>query len=876
MSIRAWWNRLRGTLGRPDTLTREMEREMAFHVEMSAKRNRERGMTPEVAEREARLAFGSAAAVSEEAREAHRSMLLENLFADVRFAIRGLRRSPSFATATMLTMALGIAASTAIFSVVDAVLLRPLPIPQPDDFVYVGWVWEKGGDTPSLTAFQYDFVRTYSRTLASVASYSANEGRLGFTADGPVTRGLRVSGDFFGTIGFSPWMGRQFDANEIATDAPAVILGHSVWRTQFGSDPAIVGKKVLLEDQPLTVVGVMPPEFRFPPATANEGYLLPHTIRANRADEGHNTEVIARMRHGTSTAEREADVHALSQRFATAFPGLASPHEAFKVYSHRDVYAGSLRRVLWVLLGASSLLLLIACANTATLLLVRSSSRQREIAVRASIGAGPLRIMQQLLTEGLVLALLSTVVGVVLGVVALRSFLAVAPAVLPEGMTPALDARAVVFALVMSGFTGVVFGLAAAVPAFRVRLQSTMLSGIRAAGGGGSRTREILIFLESTAAVVLLAGASVVTVSFARLMRVNPGFDSHQVVAVRLGKLPASYDANRRIATIDRLLDRVRHIPGVEHAAAAPNLPLERGMNFVVDTRDHPERAVGGVEIRFVSPDYFATLGVPLTGRDFTSDDAATSMPVAIVNETLAKRLWDGEPAMGQSMQIGHFKDRWMNDKLAHQTVVVGVAQDMHEVGLDRAPRPTLLIPRLQAFDDRVPVILVRGEPGQITTALLREIKEEEPQLKPSVERLDAVVSHSVAGPRFRSMLIGSFAGAALLLAAIGIYGVIAAVVDQRRREIGIRLTLGATQASVTVGVVRRCMVFVCGGAGVGLAIFWAIRQSLSSMVFNTSVSDPRMVAMAIVALAIVAAVAAWIPARRASHVDPAMTLRLD
>jgi hypothetical protein len=299
-------------------------------------------------------------------------------------------------------------------------------------------------------------------------------------------------------------------------------------------------------------------------------------------------------------------------------------------------------------------------------------------------------------------------------------------------------------------------------------------------------------------------------------------------------------------------------------------------MNFVVDTRDHPERAVGGVEIRFVSPDYFATLGVPLTGRDFTSDDAATSMPVAIVNETLAKRLWDGEPAMGQSMQIGHFKDRWMNDKLAHQTVVVGVAQDMHEVGLDRAPRPTLLIPRLQAFDDRVPVILVRGEPGQITTALLREIKEEEPQLKPSVERLDAVVNHSVAGPRFRSMLIGSFAGAALLLAAIGIYGVIAAVVDQRRREIGIRLTLGATQASVTVGVVRRCMVFVCGGAGVGLAIFWAIRQSLSSMVFNTSVSDPRMVAMAIVALAIVAAVAAWIPARRASHVDPAMTLRLD
>jgi predicted permease len=402
--------------------------------------------------------------------------------------------------------------------------------------------------------------------------------------------------------------------------------------------------------------------------------------------------------------------------------------------------------------------------------------------------------------------------------------------------------------------------------------------------------REALVFLETVVAVVLVCGATLLTASFARLIRVDPGFDADRVIAVRLGRLPPEYDAARRDLLVDRLLERVRALPGIEHAAAAPSLPLERGRNFPVDIAERPDLAIAA-ELRFVSPDYFATLGVPLRGgRDFDDGDVAAAEPVAIVNEAFAQHFWDDASPLGRSIQIGHFRDGWLPLGMQRQARVIGVAADMRELGLDRAAKPTVLLPRAQDAEgtpllppgtspvllDRAPLLLVRGASPALLSALRGEVVAEEPQLAPEVERLSAVVSRSVAEPRFRTLLIAAFAGFALLLAGMGIYGVIASVVQQRRREIGIRIALGANRAAVATAVVRRCLANVAAGTLAGLLVFWGTQRVLSSWLYDITPGDPRVLTVAVAALALVAAFASWIPARRATHIDPATSLRLE
>jgi predicted permease len=441
--------------------------------------------------------------------------------------------------------------------------------------------------------------------------------------------------------------------------------------------------------------------------------------------------------------------------------------------------------------------------------------------------------------------------------------------------------------------TGLIFGLAAGVPAYRTRLQSALVGGARGASSGSTRVREALVFLETTMAVVLLSSATLLTASFARLIRVDPGFDADRVIAVRLGHLPAEYDGARRDLLVDRLLERIRALPGVEYAAAAPSLPLERGQNFPVDIAERPELAIGAVELRFVSSDYLAALGIALRGgRDLADSDIAGAEPVAIVNEAFARHFWDDASPLGRTIQIGHFRDRWLvAPGMQHQTRVIGVAADIHELGLDRPARPTVLLPRAQAAQgtllvrgaspspsllSRTPLLLVRVASPALLNSLRGEVVAEEPQLAPEVERMSAVVSRSVAEPRFRTLLVAAFAGFALLLAGIGIYGVIASVVQQRRREIGLRLALGANHAAVAMAVVRRCLTNVIAGTLVGLLVFWAARRVLSSMLYDISPGDPRMLTVTVAVLAIVAACASWIPARRATQIDPATSLRLE
>ncbi|HSA56970.1 MAG TPA: ABC transporter permease [Gemmatimonadaceae bacterium] len=877
MTWREWWSRVRGSLRRDETLEREMEREMAHHLEMATRRNLDRGLTPEAARRQAKLAFGSAEAFKEEAREAHRARTAESLVSDVRFALRSLRRSPAFTIAAVLTLALGIGASAAIFTVVNAVLLRPLPIPQPEDFRYVGWAWAPNNHIPALTDLQYEFVRDHNRVFDAVAAYRTQEVHLGDESAAQPIRGLRVSSGFFGTMGIPPRLGRGFEANELETEAPVVILSDHVWRTRLGADSGILGRQIRLDGEPRTVVGVLPPEFHFPAAPEHTGYLVPLAVRGNPNDEGHNTDVIGRLRHGTPDAMRDADLRSLSAAFRAAHPSVTDTG-SFRLFTHVEAYVGSaLERTLWLLFGAISLVLLIACANTATLLLVRAAARQREIAVRVSIGAGPRRILQQLLTEGLVLSSIAATLGVLLSIVALRVFLAAAPGALPAGAEAGVDARVLAFAVAISAVTGVAFGLAAGIPAYRARLQSVLLGGAHGGTAGGRRLRDALVFLQTAVAIVLLAGASLLAASFTRLIRVDPGFDADRVVAVGLGRLPPEYDAARRELLVNRLLERVRALPGVEHVAAAPNLPLERGLNFPIDVPERPELAIGAVELRFVSPGYLATLGIPLRGgRHFDDGDVAGAEPVAIVNEAFARHFWQEASPVGRSIRIGHFRDRWrIGPAGRHETRVIGVAADIHEVGLDRPARPTVLVPRAQNAEG-TPVLLVRGETTALPGVLRKEIVAEEPRLAPVVQRLSRVVSRSVAAPRFRTMLVGAFAGFALLLAGIGIYGVIASGVQHRRREIALRLALGASGAAVATAVSRRCLAHVAAGALVGLIGFWGMRRVLTSWLFDMTPGDPLVLTGTVAMLALVAGFASWIPTRRATRVDPATSLRLD
>lgn len=876
MTLRAWWSRLRGSVHRV-AMEREMDREMTFHLDMATRRNVERGMSPEAAQRQARLAFGSAEQFKESGREEYRARVLENVISDVRFALRSLRRSPAFTIAAVLTVALGIGASTALFSVVNAVLLRPLPIPNPNEFTYVGWVWAKGNQIPALTSLQYEFVRDHSRALEAVAAYRAEEGYLGDESVAQPIRGLAVAGAFFEAIGFTPRIGRTFDSRALQAGEPVVILGDDVWRSRFGADSGILGKEVRVAGKPHTVIGVLGPEFRFPPAPLNIGYLVPHVVHVNPNDEGHNTDVIGRLDRRSSEEQRAADMRALTKAFRAAHPSLAPAGESFRLFTHEEVVVDSSRRLtLWVLFGAVSLVLLISCANTATLLLVRASARQREIAVRASIGASPRRILQQLFTETLVLSLAATGLGLAFCIFAVRSFLATAPNMLPVGADPAIDARVLTYTISVSVLTGLIFGLVAAGPALRARLNTALLGGARGVIAAHTRLREALVFLETAVAVVLLCGAVLLGASFARLIGVDPGFDPDRLVAVRLGRLPPEYDASRRHLLVNRLLERVRALPGVEHAAAAPNLPFERGLNYPVDIAERPDLATGAVELRFVSPGYLATLGVRLRGgRDFTEADVDGTESVAIVNESFARHFWNHASPLGRNIQVGHFRDRWINPGLDRQTRVIGVVSDIREIGLNRAPKPTVLLPRRPSTSG-VPLLLVQGTAPELPATLRRVVAAEEPQLAPRVESLSAVMSRSVAEPRFRMLLIGAFASFALLLAGIGIYGVIASVVQHRRREIGLRLALGANRATVATAVVRRCMINVGAGTLAGLVVFWVTRRVLTSMLYQMSPGDPRVLAIAVAVLALVAGLASWTPARRAACIDPATSLRME
>jgi len=867
-----------------DAPEREMDEEMRFHVEMATRRNIEHGMVPDEARRAALAAFGGIAQQQEAALDAVPGRWLDDLRTDLKYAVRTLGRNPGFAASVVMTLAIGIGANTAIFSVVNGVLLRPLPVPDPARLTYVGWDYGKGGPG-ALSPYKIDYVKRHTSSFVGLTTYKTLERSLGAEADGKVLRGLSVAPQFFDVIGVPPAIGRVFAQEEEKPGGPAVIiLSDATWRTDFAADRGVVGSEVRLDDTTYTIVGVTAPSFRVPGSTRDEvDFIVPLQLRIDLAEKGNNYLAMGRLRSDRSRVQVLADLDAASRAFSTEHPELASlTTERYRLFPFDELYVGDLARTLLILLGAVTFVLLIAAANAANLMLARATAREREMVVRTALGANRGRIIRQLLSEGLVLSLVSGVIGLALGIWGMRVMIALMPRQLPRADEIGLDYRVLAFASAIVILTGLAFGLAAAIPAGRLNLASAL--GERVRGSSGSqRSRDVLVMTETAFAIVLLAGAGLLLASFARLRGVNPGFTAENVTAVRFGRMPASYETMDAIWELQRqLIDRLSLQPGVQSVAGLPNFPLgERGWNMPVAVAGVAESGDGDVEYRWVTPAYFEALRIPLVqGRVFSTRDDRKAPRVAIINESLARKFFPGENALGRQIEVGRYKNQWISDEFRGTVEIVGLAGDIHEAGLDRPPRRTVYIPIAQA-QDRLPksvLLVIRAAPGTgLRKAVDEAVRNIDPRIQPPrLQPMPAIVGASLGEQRFQTMLLTLFAATALVLTAIGIFGVMSYGVQQRVREIGVRVALGASSGQVLRLIVGRSLRFVAGGALIGVAGALGLTRVLSGLLYEVRATDPLTFSLAVATLLGVAVVASYLPARRATRIDPVRVLRLE
>ena len=860
----------------------EMDEEMRFHLEMATRRNVERGMSPEHARRQALATFGGFVHHRESAHDAVPGQWLDGLRQDLRYAVRSLRRNAGFATTVVLTLALGIGANTAIFSVVNGVLLRPLPVRDPEQLAYVGWTFGKSDTIGALSALEIDYLRRNATAFSAVTTYRTSERNLGSNQGVRPVRGLRVAPEFFDVIGSAPAIGRGFGSEEETPGGPAaVVLSDALWRTAFAADRGVIGKQIHLDDSSFTVVGVLSADFRVPgESPAGVEFIVPLRLVIDPDEKGNNYVAMARLKSDRTREQAAANLESLGRTFLAEHRELGAD-EGYRLTAFEEVYVGDLRRPLLLLLGAVTFVLLISAANAANLLLARATAREREIVVRTALGARRGRIVRQLLSEGVVLSAISGVVGLALAVWGVRVLLALTPKQLPRADEIGLDYRVLAFVAAIVVLTGIVFGLAAAMPAARLNLASVL--GERTRGSAGrQRSRDVLVMSETAFAVVLLAGAGLLLSSFARLRSVDPGFAAENVTAVRFGRMPESYRKIDAIWEFERqLIDRLSAPSGVQSVAGLPNFPLERGWNMPVAVAGVAESGDGGVEFRWVTPAYFETLRIPLVrGRGFSLTDDRKAPRVAIVNESMATRFFPDGDALGRQIEIGRYKDQWIATEFQGTVEIVGIAGDVREMGLGRPPKRTVYVPMAQTLDRMAapPLLVVRAAPG---TALRKAIEDAVHSIDPRVapprlQPMPEIVGASLAEQRFQATLLTLFAGTALVLTAIGIFGVVSYGVQQRVREIGVRVALGATSPEVLRLIVGRSLRFVVGGAAVGVVGAVALTRFMSSFLYEVTATDPLTFSLAVATLLGVAFVASYLPARRATRIDPIVALRLD
>ena len=812
---------------------------------------------------------------------------------DLRYALRGLRQRPGFTLVAVLTLALGIGANTAIFSVVNGVLLRALPYERSGRLAMI-WGHRNQQPLAELSVPEYWDLRERTRAFAGVAAFA--DGNINLTGIGTPER---ISAGYFTAnattlLGVAPAVGRGFTAEEdLPGGPPVVLLSDGLWRRRFGADPRVLGRVLTLDDTPTTVVGVMPPDFQLPThyAGAPKELWAPMQLdpAINRGERGwHFLEVIGRLRDGVALEAASAETSTLMRGMLAAYPMEYTPEFDGSATAVSQSVVGDVRPALLVLLGAVALLLLIACANVASLLLARSEVRQREIALRTALGAGRSRLVRQLLTESLLLAAAGGLVGLLLAVWGVQGLVLAAPPSVPRLDAVGIDLHVLGYTLGVTLVTGILFGLAPALHAVRGDLTSALTDGGRAGttGRGHQRVRQALVTGQIAVALVLVIGAGLLVQSFLRLRQVDPGFVPEHLLTARVELSPVRYHANdvkRRF--YENLLERLRSIPGVRSAATARALPmtgrLEIGdWSFILEgqaaspplpTDWHP------ADWQVVSPGYFRTMGIPLLqGRDFAATDRLGAPGAMIVNRTLARQVWPDGDALGRRVLLGggNADSVWRT--------VVAIVGDVRHRGLTASPRPEMFLPYAQfpAGTGTTPpsmhvVLRAAGDPSALSTALGAAVAAIDPDVPLSgVQTMEAAMGSWAAERRLIMLLVSGFALVALLLGSVGIYGVMAHVVAQREREIGVRMALGALPGQILGLVVSQSAWLVGAGILAGTAGALAVTRLLTGLLFQVRPTDPLTFLGTALVLVVAAAGATLVPALRAVRTDPAHALR--
>ena len=873
-------NRLRHLFARRRIDT-ELAEEIRGHIEERAEELIAEGMNPDDALHAARAQFGNPTFLLEESREVWSIMAIDNLIRDLRLGARALRKSPLFTAVAVLTLALGIGANTAIFSLIDAVMLRPLPFPDANRIVMLWEVPPKriqaaspGNDPTQNTVSPVNFLDWRARTHSFTAMSAMEPFPMGLSGYGEprAVDGLRVSADYFRVLGVAPLLGRTFTAAEdVPNGPPVVVLSYSLWQEQFGGDRTVIGRHIQISDAPCTIIGVMPQGFDLPFRHAE--VWAPIQIQPGGGDEGRYLNVIAKLKPGVTMAEAQADMNNAARQIAQLRPFLSRDWTT-NVLSIYDQTTGKVRPALLVLFGAVTLVLLIAAGNVGNLLLMRGAGRQREIAVRVALGAGRARIAGQLLAESLLLSLAGSAAGVGLAYAGLRAIVASLPALaLPRTEGLHVDARVLGFSLVLCMITTLLFGLAPALSFSRANPDDALKSGLRNTSRGAHRTRALLVMTEVALSMVLLVGAGLMVRSFVRQTGVERGFRTDRILTMRMFFATAGYSDNgRRARYLEDVLTRVRALPGVEAASTAHFLPMTGIVPGSCFTRaDRPEPAEGfapTADFMTVSSGYFAVMRTPfLAGRDFNDHDRFGDDAALIVNQAFARRFFPNEDPVGHQLHLC-----WN----ARHGTIVGVSANTRQTDLKVAPNPTIFLDQVQ-----VPMyfaaLVVRTAVPPMTMA--RGVQEAVHAVDPDqaisdVETMDDVVAESVARPRLESMLLGVFAGIALVLAVVGLYGVLAYAVTQQTREIGIRMALGADSGRLRREVLTRGLRLIVIGMAGGLALAVGPTRYVESMLYEVKPTDPLTFAAVAAALLIAGVLASWLPARRATAVDPVLSLR--
>ncbi|HKG47345.1 MAG TPA: ABC transporter permease [Pyrinomonadaceae bacterium] len=861
-----------------DELDQELEEELRFHLDRLIERNIENGMTPEEARFAARKSFSRVDQSKEECRDARGVGLIENLLRDVSYSVRILLKNYAFTTVVVLTLALGIGANTAIFSFANGILLRPLPYPQSERLAVIDETALKQGEESMAVSFPNFLDWRDQNTVFE--DIGVHWGTDRFTLSGlgePIElRGSFISHGLLEILRVSPQLGRTFTANEDRPDEDAVvILGHNLWQRNFGGDPNITGRKIMVSNRPRTVVGVMPAGFRFP--EVSELWvpiaLTPKTF--TRTD--HGLSAVARLKDGVSFQEAQAEMTNIAGRIEQQNP-VTNEGLGVRVTSLHDSLTGDYRQALLILLGVVGCVLLVACVNVANLMLARATARQKEFALRAALGASRWRIMRQLLAESLVLAVLGGALGFILSVWALRLLLTAIPVQLPFWMNFGIDLRVLGFTAAVTLLTGLMFGAIPALQTSRVDLNDTLKEGGRSAAGVRARARNLLVVAEIALSLVVLVGAGLMIQSFLRLKRVNIGLNAHNVLTASVSLPRAKYkEGDQRAAFFKQLLERVRSLPGVETASATATLPLSGGgWGRSITVEGFPVLPVGqapSIQHTVVTPGYFRTMGIPLlAGRDFNDADAKGSPDVTIIDERLAREYWPNDSPIGKRVRFGPPEDNepWHT--------IVGVAGTVRHQRMQEDTRKSVYLPH-QKVPVRGLALVARttSSPQELAGAIRRELTQLDPDLPVSeVATMEEVVAESIWQPRLYATLFGAFAGGALLLALIGIYGVMAFLVQTRTHEIGVRMALGATTRDVFKLIVGRGMKLTAVGVLIGVAGAIAVTRLMHSLLFNTSTTDPVTFIMISLLLSVAAFLACYIPARRAAKVDPLIALRYE